>query len=208
MVFLLRYYIPLQFKSSTFGPESMSIWYLLFKSIGTNLRWLPLLSLCVADDLFPTGCSTHIPSEMELLILLFFPIPWFGLLVTLFNGFTSGWISINGSSTQVVLDFSSFLPELSEDVRELSMEQIVPLMCSLSMSFRVGVPVSVNSENEELGQPLLTIETNWEISALASSTPTAEELYPERVSCAFFSTDCKYFPWASIRSWRCLCTWK
>lgn len=191
-------------------------YWLLRSSVSNNplfLSGLWLLSLWVGDVL-ATGCSTHIPSEMAI-PLLFLLFAW--LLASVLLGLPSGYMS-NESSRLRLLDFwgsplcfmgrfSSFLPELSDDVKELSTEHIVPLICFLSTAFRLKPPASVNSEIEGLGQPVLTIETSWESSAFASSTPREEELYPESVSWAFCNTVCKYFPWASILSCKCLCTW-
>ncbi|MFS8028931.1 hypothetical protein Hanom_Chr16g01516351 [Helianthus anomalus] len=50
------------------------------------------------------------------------------------------------------------------------------------------------------------METNCDNSAFATSTSIVDELYPASVSCAFFKTDCRYFPCASILNCKCLCT--
>ncbi|THU48207.1 hypothetical protein C4D60_Mb09t23790 [Musa balbisiana] len=59
---------------------------------------------------------------------------------------------------------------------------------------------------EELRHSVSIAETNSESSVLTASIPMALKLYPASASWAFFNTDCKYFPWASIRSCKCLCT--
>jgi hypothetical protein len=41
--------------------------------------------------------------------------------------------------------------------------------------------------------------------AFAVAAVSATAMVPS-ASCAFSSTDCRYFPWTSIRSCRCLCT--
>lgn len=188
----------------------MSIWHWLFKSsISGFLNLLPLL--------FPHGCSTtYLPSLDFVAALLFLPLA--SLLEPVLDALFSVWKPINGNSTEALLEllnssissidcFSSFLPELSEDVKELSSEHIVPLSLFLSPQLKLNPLVSVSSEMGELGQALLMMVTSWESSAFVSSIPTGAELYPASASCAFFSTDCKYFPWASIRSCKCFCTW-
>uniref|UniRef100_J3LND1 Uncharacterized protein n=1 Tax=Oryza brachyantha TaxID=4533 RepID=J3LND1_ORYBR len=51
-----------------------------------------------------------------------------------------------------------------------------------------------------------TFETNSDNSIFAVSRPTEPAFCFASVSCAFSRTDCRYFPCASIRSCRCLCT--
>uniref|UniRef100_A0A2P2Q0E0 Uncharacterized protein n=1 Tax=Rhizophora mucronata TaxID=61149 RepID=A0A2P2Q0E0_RHIMU len=80
-------------------------------------------------------------------------------------------MSVKASSTKVVLVLfassmsffsclSSFLPELSDDVKELSMEHNVLLIFFFFISSKIEPPVSVNPEIAELGHTVLTIETN------------------------------------------------
>uniref|UniRef100_A0A0A9GC82 Uncharacterized protein n=1 Tax=Arundo donax TaxID=35708 RepID=A0A0A9GC82_ARUDO len=51
-----------------------------------------------------------------------------------------------------------------------------------------------------------TCETSSDIFTFASSRFAGPKFCFPRVSCACSRTACRYFPWASIRSCRCLCT--
>jgi hypothetical protein len=53
---------------------------------------------------------------------------------------------------------------------------------------------------------LETLIANSESSSLAASSPAVATAWSFRALQAFSSIDCKYFPCASIRSWRRRCT--
>ncbi|MFS8020875.1 hypothetical protein Hanom_Chr16g01420931 [Helianthus anomalus] len=86
----------------------------------------------------------------------------------------------------------SVLPELSDDVKQLSNDDF-----GFGFSSRLCF---------KSGHPLSTMETSCDSSAFATSASMTDESYPASVSCAFLKTDCKYLPCASILSCKCLCT--
>lgn len=104
--------------------------------------------------------------------------------------------------------------ELSNDVKQLS---------AVQSPTRDGKPdsellskVAANSEKQGIvrvstglspGQSLETLIASSESSSLASSSPAGTATWSLRSLQAFSSIDCRYFPWASIRSWRWRWTW-
>lgn len=97
------------------------------------------------------------------------------------------------------------LKEPSREVKQLSIERSVG--CVACVCWLWNPDSSFISVNGEFRHWLDALDTNSDSWTLTASNPTVSMFCLPRVSCAFSSTDCRYFPWASIRNCKCRCTY-
>lgn len=161
---------------------SLSIWIrsalLLLCSMNMSSRSLPLCLL--SEKLFiPVALSPCIPMPID-----------------------KSWdcfVSLRNEQINCLFSLRS-----SQEVKLLSIEQSVGWFICVWLGHISGT--SFVPENAVFRHWMDTFETNSESWTLAASKPTVPKFCFPSVSCAFSSTACRYFPWASILSCKCLCT--
>lgn len=158
--------------------------------------------------------SSFLPRNLssESLLLLFpfhFP-PCIPILIdkslefiSMVNAFLLSFRSLKGVNPILLLFMWWSLWEAS--VKQLSIEQSAGWI----VWFWIGHKPenSFIPENAELRHWVDTLETSSESWTLAASSPTVPKFCRPRVSWAFSNTACRYFPWASILSCKCRCTY-